>query len=350
MRAQETPGGAGNLLLSLAAFVVVVAGMKASTDLLVPVLMALFVTIICAQPMQWLRNRKVPTWAALVIMLLVVALLGALLVGMISDSAAKFSEQLPAYQQRLESLLERLTAWTGSLGLGLPQGGIVSKLDAGSLTKIFASMLGGLTQMATNALFVLLTVVFMLLESVGFRQKMARAMGGSGRALEGLDDAVARIQRYMALKTLMSLVTGVALGVWLHLVGLDYAVLWAVIAFLFNFVPNIGSIIAAVPAILLAMLQLGPAAAAWSAAGFLVVNFVVGNVLEPRIMGRGVGLSTLVVFLSLVFWGWVLGVVGMLLSVPLTIAVRIALEANPQTRWLAVVLGPTAEPTPGTGD
>ena len=143
----------------------------------------------------------------------------------------------------------------------------------------------------------------------------------------------------------MSLGTGAAVWLWLTILGVDYPVLWGLLAFLLNYVPNIGSIIAAVPAVLLALVQLGPGAAAWAAAGYLAVNVLFGSVLEPRFMGRGVGLSALVVFLSLVFWGWVLGPVGMFLSVPLTITAKIALAASDETRWAAVLLGTGGEAT-----
>jgi len=349
MGRQQHLGAAGGPLLKLACFVVVVAGMRASAEVLVPVLMALFVTIVCAQLITWLRRKGAPTWAALLIMLAVVAVLGALLVDVVSSSAQQFSQQLPVYQERLHVLAEKFGAWAQGFGFNLPKGGLLKQIDASWVTKLLAQLVGGLTQLATNAVFVLLTVVFMLLESVGIRQKLARAMGHTGRDLAWLDDVVERIQHYMALKSLMSLITGAAVGLWLYVVGVDYPVMWALLAFLLNFVPNIGSIIAAVPAILVALLQLGLAAAAWSAGGFLLVNFMVGSVLEPWVMGRGVGLSSLVVFLSLVFWGWVLGLVGMLLSVPLTIAVRIALDADQDTRWLAVLLGPRSGPDqPGT--
>ena len=119
--------------------------------------------------------------------------------------------------------------------------------------------------------------------------------------------------------------------------------LWGTLAFLLNYVPNIGSIIAAIPALLLALVQLGPGAVLWSAIGYLVVNNLVGNVIEPRFMGRGLGLSTLVVFLSLVFWGWVLGPVGMFLSVPLTMTLKIALDSSEETRWIAILLGPEVD-------
>ncbi|MBU0970311.1 MAG: AI-2E family transporter, partial [Proteobacteria bacterium] len=147
------------------------------------------------------------------------------------------------------------------------------------------------------------------------------------------------VNRYLGIKTLTSLATGVAIALWLAVQGVDYPVMWGVFAFLFNYIPNIGSIIAAVPAILLALVQLGAMPAAFAGLGFLIINTVVGNVIEPRIMGQGTGLSALVVFLSLAFWGWVLGPVGMLLSVPLTMAAKIALGGRESTHWLSVLLG-----------
>ena len=144
----------------------------------------------------------------------------------------------------------------------------------------------------------------------------------------------------MGIKSLTSLGTGLVIWAWLTILGVDYAVLWALIAFLLNFVPTIGSILAAIPAVLLALVQIDLQSALLVALGYLVVNTLVGSILEPKIMGYGLGLSTLVVFVSLVFWGWVLGPVGMFLSVPLTMSLKIALDTNPQTRPIAIMLGP----------
>jgi len=164
--------------------------------------------------------------------------------------------------------------------------------------------------------------------------------------LDDPDDALARfgkvtgsIKRYLAIKTMTSLLTGAVIGISLAFLGVENAVLWGLLAFMLNYVPNIGSIIAAVPSVLFALVQLGVGGALATAAVFAVVNVIIGSVLEPRLMGRGLGLSTLVVFVSLVFWGWVLGPVGMFLSVPLTMTIKIALEAREGTRWIAVMLG-----------
>jgi len=138
----------------------------------------------------------------------------------------------------------------------------------------------------------------------------------------------------------------VIIFIWLTILGVDYAVLWGLLAFLLNFVPTVGSFIAAVPAVLLALVQLGALYAGLSLGGFIVVNLVMGNVIEPRLMGKGLDLSPLVVFVSLVLWGWVLGPVGMLLSIPLTIMIKIALESQHETRWISIMLGGTNPPEP----
>jgi len=139
------------------------------------------------------------------------------------------------------------------------------------------------------------------------------------------------------------MMTGLIIAIAMWIIGVDYPVLWGVLAFMLNFVPNIGSIIAAVPAVLLAMVQLGLPSALVVAAVYVAVNVLIGNIVEPRFMGKGLGLSTLVVFVSLVFWGWVLGPVGMLLSVPLTITVKLALDSKPETQWLGHLLGPVSD-------
>jgi len=160
-----------------------------------------------------------------------------------------------------------------------------------------------------------------------------------GNSLGYLDKIGQSIRNYLSIKTVISFGTGVFIWLWLLVIGVDYAVLWGVIAFLLNYIPNIGSIIAAVPTMLLALVQLGTGSMIWTGIGYLIVNTVMGNIVEPRIMGRGLGLSTLVVFLSLIVWGYILGTVGMFLSVPLTMALKIVLEQNEKTKWMSIMLG-----------
>jgi predicted PurR-regulated permease PerM len=190
----------------------------------------------------------------------------------------------------------------------------------------------------SNLFLILLTMIFLLLEAASLPAKM-QAIGGGGRFdPEQLRKIVTQVQRYLAIKTATSLATGVLIGVWTAVIGLEFAVVWGLLAFLLNYIPSLGSIVAAVPAVLLALVQEGVAYAALVAIGYVLVNVGIGNFAEPYLMGRIAGLSTLVVFLSLVFWGWMWGSIGMLLSVPLTMILKILFENTDDLRWVAILL------------
>lgn len=203
-----------------------------------------------------------------------------------------------------------------------------------------AGIVRSIGQILSKAFLILLTVIFILLEAGSLDRKVKEAFAqqtpDAGRRAREIIDS---IHRYIVIKSWVSLATGLLIALWLKVLGVPYANLWGLLAFLFNFVPNVGSIIAAVPAVLIAWLDLSLWPAVFCAAGFLVVNVVIGNFVEPRVMGRGLGLSPLVVFCSMVFWGWVLGPVGMLLSVPLTMTARIALDGFEDTKWVATLMG-----------
>ena len=201
-----------------------------------------------------------------------------------------------------------------------------------------------------SGLLILLVVLFMLFEAVGLPAKIEAAFNPSEETRARLVRLIAAINRYMLLKSLTSLATALLVWVWLWFMGIDFAILLAVLAFFLNFVPFVGSVMMAIPALLLALLQFGVPSLLLVAVGYLVINVAIGSILEPRIMGRGLGISALAVLLFLLFWGWVFGPVGVFLAVPLTMALMIALEASPQTRHLAILLGPNREPEARTVD
>jgi predicted PurR-regulated permease PerM len=215
---------------------------------------------------------------------------------------------------------------------------IYSQFDPGTVISLSASLVTSLGNLLSNAFLILLTVVFILLEVSTFRAKLNQAFERNAETTHRAREIIQSIQKYIAIKTVLSLLTGVLITVWLVIFKVPYAGLWGLLAFLLNYIPNVGSIIAAIPAVLIAWLELSTFPAIGAAIGFVVINMVVGNFLEPRLMGRGLGLSALVVFCSMVFWGWVLGPIGMLLSVPLTMTVRIALEGFDDTKWIAILM------------
>jgi AI-2 transport protein TqsA len=331
---------ASRTLITLAAFVVVVAGMKAAETILVPFVLSIFIALISGPPMFWLERKGLPTFLAMLLMVSLIVVVGFLLVVLVGSSVDKFLKLVPEYQQQLTAYFDNIVTFAQRLGIELSRERVLTYLDPGKAVGMFASTLTSVGGALTNALLILFTVVFMLMEATGFPAKLKHALSNPEDSFGYFQTFTDNLQRYMVIKTGISLVTATIVGVWLALLGLDYPLLWAVIMFLLNYIPNIGPIIAAIPPALLALVQLGPLSTLGVIVAYLVANTLMGNIVEPRLMGRGLGLSTLVVFLSLVFWGWVLGPVGMLLSVPLTMAVKIALDSSEETRGMAVMLGP----------
>lgn len=335
--------GAARTLFVVAAFVIVVAGIKSAESLMVTFLLSGFFAIICAPPFMLMQKKGVPAWLSLLIIGLTIAVVQILFVTIIASSVTDFTRELPTYQARLQQTFNNLVAMLANFGIEVPADVIKKYFDLGMVLKMSANALGSLGGVLSNSFMIILTVIFMLFEGSSLPGKLQRAFGEDGDHMAHITRFLENVKRYMTLKTAISLLTGVVIYLWLLAWGVDYALLWGLLAFLFNFVPNIGSIIAAIPAVVLALIQLGPIYALMTAVGYLAANTVIGNVIEPRYMGKGLGLSTLVVFLSLVFWGWILGPVGMLLSVPLTMLLKIAFESSEETRWLAILMGPDVD-------
>lgn len=334
------------ILIVAACFVVVIAGMTLAKDILVPFLLAIFISIIASPPMFWLKGKGLPTWLSLIIVILGVLLIILLIGWLIGSSIASFTQDLPVYEAKLKQHTASATNWLEKFGVDTSGLSLTEIFNPGAAMKLVGSLLSNLGNMLSNGFLIMMTVLFILLEASGFPAKLGAAFGGSESPLARFDSFINNVKQYMTIKTWVSLATGLLVTIWLTILGVDYALLWGLLAFALNYVPNIGSIIAAVPAVLLAMIQLGFWRAIAVAVGYIVINLLMGSVIEPRFMGRGLGLSTLVVFLSLIFWGWILGPVGMLLSVPLTMTAKIALDSREDTRWIAVLLGPHIPPEP----
>ena len=328
------------ILVTIASFIVIVAGMRAAEVILVPFLLAAFIAIISASPMFWLKKRGVPTWLSLLIVVLGILLAGFLVSAMVGSSVRDFSKDLPVYQAKLKNQTAAVIAWFEKTGFEVSGPALAETFDPGAAMSLVASILNSLGNVLANAFLILMTVIFILLEASSFPSKLKAVLGGEDSSLVRFEKFLDTVKQYMAIKTWISLATGICITLWLAILGVDYALLWGLLAFVLNYVPNIGSIIAAIPAVFLSVIQFGVGRALIVVAGYAAVNIITGNVLEPRFMGRGLGLSTLVVFLSLLFWGWILGPVGMLLSVPLTITAKIALDSREDTRWIALLLGP----------
>jgi len=336
---EQKPGQspATRLLITVACSVVIIAGMRTAQTIIV--LLSAFIAAICAVPLLWLKRKGISTGVAVIMVLFGILLIGFLLVVLIGTSVQDFSNSLPAYQASLQGEISEIFSWLRGKGININEKGLLKLINPGTAMQIFAGTLDSFRKVLTNGFMIILTVIFILLEVSGFPDKLRAALGDKGASSEGLTKIAVGIKSYIAIKTLTSLATGIFVTVCLVIIGVDYPALWGLVAFLLNYVPSIGSIIAAVPAVILSFIQFGVGRTLFVIGAYLLVNIIIGSIIEPRVMGRGMGLSTLVVFLSLVFWGWVLGPIGMLLSVPLTMIVKISLEESEDTRWIAVLLG-----------
>ncbi|MBT8079846.1 MAG: AI-2E family transporter [Gammaproteobacteria bacterium] len=318
--------------------------MQAAKVLLVPFLLAVFFALICVRPMLWLQAHRVPSvFAALLVvsaLMLVLFALGSI----VGTSIAGFTAALPDYQNALATKMQTAIDFIeGIVGDDISVDSLRNALDPGRAMGMAAGLLTALRGVLTNTFLILFTMVFILLEATSFQTKAKAAFGTATRTFDGPRQFLDDLGRYLGIKTVVSIVTGIVVGIMTAAFGLDFPLLWAMLAFLFNYIPNIGSIIAAVPAVLLALVQLTAPEALGIAIGYVAINTVIGNIVEPRLMGYGVGVSPLIVFVGLVFWGWVFGPVGMLLSVPLTMGLKLGLESNDNTRWIAILVGSEAD-------
>ena len=332
------------LLLPLACLIVLIAGLRAAEPVVVPFLLSVFLAMLGFPLLMWLRRLGVPQSISIiaVVLGLVVVLVG---VGaIVGGSVNAFTQALPQYQERLTLLLvsgeEQLASWGVNVSFSTVVGDLI---NPGQILQFAGGLLSRLAGIVSSFLLVFLTTVFMLTEATGFPAKIRAAWGDAGSRMLQFSSVMTQVHHYLIIKTAISLFTGTVLGTWVWALGVDFPLLWGLLAFLLNYVPNIGSIMAAVPPILVGLIQPGGGfgLALTVAIGYVALNLVVGNVAEPRMMGARLGLSTLVVFMSLVFWGWVWGGVGMLLSVPLTMVVKILMQNSDELRWVAILLDKT---------
>jgi AI-2 transport protein TqsA len=261
-----------------------------------------------------------------------------ILVGVVERAIAGLSGKLPAYQAAFVASTTDLWDWFESFGLELPEATLSEYLNPQVLLRYLGTIAGTLGDFLTTMFIVVIVAIFVLLEGAALPAKVRDLPVFSQDTWDRMQQVAADVRRYMFLKTVMSLLTGVLVALWLLTLGVDFPILLGVLAFALNYIPAIGSIVAALPGILLAFVEFGLGTSLLVSAGYVAINVGVSNGIEPRYLGDGLGLSPLVVILSVLLWGWVLGPMGMLLSVPLTMSVKIALESDDGTRWIAILM------------
>jgi predicted PurR-regulated permease PerM len=329
----------------MAAAVVVVAGLRAAGPILIPVLLAVFLAFVGSPILQWLCRKGVRLSLAVFVTVLVEFGLLTILGLLMSTTFNEFARAAPGYLNALITKMRDLVALLPARGVDLSEYISLERLDPSSLMDLAGGIVGGtvkgVASLFSHVTLVLIILIFVLVELAALPEKLKRVQGGD-RLTEYVQVIMTDIQRYLGVKTLMSLAVGAVVGLWVWFLDIPFPLFWAALAFLLHYIPAIGAFLAGIPAILVALVQQGFGTALVLALGFVAINVVLGNFVEPLLMGHRFGLSTLVVFLSLMFWGWIWGPVGMLLSIPLTMIIKIMLVQSDGLGWLALLMGPSA--------
>jgi len=329
------------VLIVMAAIAILLIFLRLAAPIIAPLLLAVFIAIVATPLLRWMRRRGLPKWFALAVIVLVLLDVGSIFALVTTGALEGLRESLPGYRERFTLLAQQAEYWLESSGITGSYEALSDVFNPANAIILVRAALSSVSGAFANGFLILLAVIFMLLEAPDLKTKVKKAFHFTKESDARLLRASSAVNRYLLIKTLTSLATALCVWVLLWSLGIDFAILWTILAFVLNFVPIVGAILMTIPAVLMALLQTDLQTTLLVGVGYIVINTVIGNILEPRFMGRGLGISALAVFLSILFWGWLLGTVGVFLSVPLTMALMIALDASPTTRPIAVLLGPS---------
>ncbi|MGI6680088.1 MAG: AI-2E family transporter [Bdellovibrionota bacterium] len=329
------------LLISFASLIIVIAGIKAASSVLIPITFSIFLGLLGIALLKGFAKIKVPKFLAITIVMFVLILSVILFIELLKNSIVDFNDALPMYREKYDVASQAILNYLSQKGVNVPQGKIAELFTFDKSMNFLVGSLKSVVGAVSNVVLVLVLVLFILFEAASFSDKLKYAFKDSAK-LGHFSRTSDEIQKYILIKSVTSFLTGLFVYISVALCGIDFPVLWGIIAFLFNFIPIIGSIVAAIPAILLALIQFGFVDAVIVSFIYIVINWTISYFIEPLMMGKNLGLSPLIIILSVFFWGWVWGSSGMLLSIPLMMVIKILFENSKDFYWVGVLMGDTA--------
>jgi len=335
-------------MLSIVTIVLVGAVLYFARPVVLPLLMASFLAVLIQPLLRWL-TRRLPMAVALLITILglLIVIVGG--ISLFVSDMVELASKTPQYAERVKGMVDGVIVEANKHGLDVSWEQINPDAAFNWLFEFLTAGLQSLFEVLAQTALVLIMMVFLVLEAPEFRRKIALGLSVkvSQMVLEATDSIIQRIQSYMITKTAISLATGLGTTVVTLALGIDFPILWGIIAFLLNYVPNVGSVIAVAPPVLLALLQFDTLTRPLICLiGLGSTQFSIGNIVEPKVMGRSLNLSTFVVFVSLIFWGWLWGLIGVILAVPLTSAIKIVCEHIERLRPIAIFPRETTDSVP----
>lgn len=334
-----------NALLFCASFVVIVAGMRASSSFLSPLLLSLFLAALLYPAYKWLLSRGIPTWLAVTLMVTGVTLVGLGIIALLWLSIEQLRSNLFLYTARLVAQRIRFETWIATFGFDIPDMLSLDIINRQMALSWGARILANLGTLLVTGVFVVVATIFLLLQATHLSDRLLRELGPNSPLHTQAVVVAQRVARFFAIRVRVNLIVAVGITIWLYILGVDLAVLWGILAFFLSFVMYVGLGVAAIPPTLLALAESGPIYAVLVIAGVIIINMAVENVVAPSMMGQGLNLAPVVVMASIVFWSWVLGPLGLILAIPLTVIVVMILASYEETHWLVAVLTMDSMPT-----
>ncbi|MGP1385872.1 MAG: AI-2E family transporter [Thainema sp.] len=335
----QLPEKATPVFLAIITTILVIAALKYTRPITMPLAFAFFITVLVHPLQRWL-NRYVPRWLSLIIVLAVLAGILGLAVGALSLSAEIIEPKLPGYLDQIQQMANTARTWASNFGLPTEQ---LFSSSQGSSNQVVQQAIGGLRSLLSAlSLFVLVVslLVLLLLEVSQYHHKVEQAFPStaSHRLVHAVSNTSDKLRRYLGVMALTSLITGLLTIAWCFVLGVDLAFVWGLIAFVLNFVPTLGSIIAVIPPTLVALVFQGVGKGIATLVGLAVIQVVMGNFVDPRLQGKSLELSPFVALVSIVFWGWVWGIPGAILGVPMTIAIVLVCQEFKSTQGISILL------------
>lgn len=322
-----------NYFFYLSAFIVIIMGIKFAKNMIILILLSIFLSTIFLSILNFFRKFKIPDLLSYILIILIFLFLGSGLFIIITHSLNDFIQNLPLYQAKIAELSK-----FNSYGFQIELDKIIKSLDFGAIVKYFTTIFGNIGTFLSKLLLIIIGIIFILHESNSFEYKLKIIFKNNKEKLENFELFSKNMKKYFIVKTFTSFLTGFIVATMLIFFGIEYPILWGVIAFIFNFIPVIGSIVASIPAIALALISVDIQTLFWIILFYLTINISISNILEPKLFGEKLGLSPMVIFFSLIFWGWTLGITGMLLAVPITMTLKIAFDTMENTKWIGILM------------
>lgn len=329
-----------SLLIGIASLVLIVAGLKAMSELLSPILLSLFIVLVTSPIMSWLKRRGTPGWLAYTIVLLIVLIVGSFFVLFFIVSLNQLADVLPNYVNQVETQFNSLWQWINNLGVDSEDIQALQWFQPERIIQLVLSFISSLLSIFSNIGLTLLIFIYMLASAPTFAMQLSRGLGDDSPLLGQFRDFAHSISTYLLIKSWLGAFTAICQMILMWIMGVEFAVLWGVLSFLLNFIPNIGFYLALIPPLLLVLLNRGLLQVLIFGVIYALINNFFDIVIAPRYLGKGLDLSVLVTFLAVVIWTWILGPIGAFMALPLTIMVKkLLLETFPQTQLLASLMG-----------